>query len=89
MLGKAKDAGKMIKAQSEIKKELASIFASGERREYEVVVRGDKKIEKLLINGEEAKVLRDLINSVMKKVEKKAEKKTRGMMRGLGIPGID
>jgi len=89
MLDKARDAGRVIKTQSEIKKELASFFVSGEKREYEVVIRGDKRIEKLLIDGEEATVLKDLINSLMKKVEKKAEKKTRGMMRGLGIPGID
>ena len=89
MLDKAQRAGKLLKFQSAVKKELEKTYASGEKREFKVTVRGDKRIEKVVINGEENKVLKDLINDVMKKVEKKGEKKTRGLRGGLGIPGLE
>ena len=89
MLDKARRTGKLLKAQSAIKKELEKIYVSGEKREFKVTIRGDKHVERVVINGEENKILKDLINDVTKKAEKKAEKKTRGYLGSLGIPGLE
>lgn len=68
---------KAQKAQSRMQKELQKIFAAEEKKGVKVVVRGDRKIEKIEIDGEEQKDLKELINSAMKEAEKKAEKKLR------------
>ncbi len=75
-------------AQSRLNKQLEQIFASEEKRGIRVVVRGDRKVETIEIDGEEQKELRDLINSAMKEVNKKAEKQLRGQLGDLGIPGL-
>ena len=68
---------KAQKAQSRMQKELQQIYAAEEKKGIKVVVRGDRKIEKIEIDGEERKDLKELINSAMKEAEKKAEKKLR------------
>lgn len=88
MLDKLKDMNKLRKAQAEIKKELEQIFVKIDKGDYSILVRGDKKVEKLAIDGEEAKELKDLINDAMKEVDKKAEKQMRSHLGDLGIPGL-
>jgi len=88
MFDKVKDLNNLRKAQSLIKKQLEEIFISEEKNDMRVVIRGDKKIEKLLINGEENKDLKDLLNDTMKKVDKKVEKQMRGQLGDLGFPGL-
>lgn len=88
MLDKLKDMNKLRKAQAEIKKELEQIFVKMDKGDYSILVRGDKKIEKLAIDGDEAKELKDLINDALKEVDKKAEKQMRGHLGDLGIPGL-
>ena len=88
MFDKIKDLNKLKKAQSEIKKQLEGIFVSVEKRGYKVVIRGDKKIEKLEIDGEDDKELRELLNDAFKDVDKKVEKQMRGQLSDLGIPGL-
>ena len=82
---------KWRKAQNEIKKQLEQLFVVVERSGIKVVVRGDKKIEKLEIDGQDNKVLREIINDAMKEMEKKTEKHMRGqtdILKDLGIPGV-
>ena len=86
MLDKFKDLNRLRKMQSEIKKQLEQIFVQNEKGETSVLIRGDKKIEKIIINGEENKELKDLINDTMKQVDKKVEKQMRGQLGDLGFP---
>ena len=83
-----KEIYKLKKAQSQMQKQLEAIFATEEKRGVKVVVRGDRKVEKIEIDGEEQRDLKDLINSAMKQVNKKAEKQLRGQLGDLGIPGL-
>ncbi|PIS22237.1 hypothetical protein COT50_02855 [candidate division WWE3 bacterium CG08_land_8_20_14_0_20_41_10] len=85
MFDKIKDLNKLRKAQGEIKKELEQIFVEGEKQGIKILIRGDKRVEKLEIDGVEQKSLRDLINDTMKDVDKKVEKQMRGHMADLGL----
>jgi len=88
MFDKLKDINKLRKMQSELKKELEAIFVNEEKGDIQVVVRGDKRVEKIIIDDEEMKELRDIINTAMKKMDKKIEKQMRGRMQDLGLPGL-
>ena len=88
MFDKIKDLNKLRKAQGEIKKQLEQIFITSEKAGMRVVIRGDKKIEKLELDGVDNKTLRDLINDSFKDVDKKVEKQTRGKLQELGFPGL-
>ncbi len=88
MFDKAKELLKFQQMQGEIKKKLEKIYASSEKAGIFVLVRGDKKIEKITIDGEEQKQLRDIINDTIKEAEKKAEKELRGELSNLKIPGL-
>lgn len=83
-----KDIFKFRKAQSAMQKQLEQIFATEESRGVKVVVRGDRRVEKIEIDGEDQKDLRDLINKAMKVANKKAEKQMRGQLSDLGFPGM-
>lgn len=85
MFDKLKDLNNLRKAQGEIKKELEQIYIESEKQGIKLLVRGDKRIEKLEIDGVEQKALRDLINDTMKDVDKKVEKQMRGHMADLGL----
>ena len=88
MLDKLKDLNKLRKAQSEIKKQLEQIYVSSEKNDMSVLIRGDKKIEKLVVEGEENKELKDFLNDSFKEIDKKVEKQMRGQLGDLGIPGL-
>lgn len=88
MLDKFKDLNKLRKAQSEIKKQLEQIFATYEKGDLRIVVRGDRRIEKIEIEGEERKDLKEALNSAYKDLDKKVEKQMRGQLSDLGFPGL-
>ncbi|OGC70075.1 hypothetical protein A2415_00560 [candidate division WWE3 bacterium RIFOXYC1_FULL_39_7] len=88
MFDKLKDLNRLRKMQAEVKKQLENIFVTNEKGGVELVIRGDKKIEKLIIDGEDNKNLRDLINDSMKEVDKKVEKQMRGQLSELGFPNL-
>lgn len=88
MFDKLKELNRIRKLQGELRKELEQLFVTVEKRDIKIVFRGDKKIEKLLIDGEEQKELKDLLNAGMKDVDKKVEKQMRGRMGELGLPGF-
>ncbi len=88
MFEKFKDLNNLRKTQSEIKKQLVQIFVTQSKAGVRVVIRGDKHIEKLEIDGEDRKDLRELINDANKEVDKKVEKQMRGQLGDLGIPGL-
>ena len=78
MLDKIKAANQLRKMQSDLLKLTREIFHTEEKNKYKVVVRGDKVIERIEIDGEEDRLLKELINGALKEVEKKVEKKARG-----------
>lgn len=77
MFDKASSLLKAKKMQDQIKKQLEEIFHQEEKGDNLILVRGDKRIEKVVVDGEERKDLKDLLNNAMKQVDKKAEKKMR------------
>ncbi len=85
MLDKVKKMNELRKAQSKIQKQLEEISISDSSGDYEVRIRGDKKIEEVKINGEEVRDLKELLNSVMKDVDKKVQKKMRSQLSDLGL----
>lgn len=88
MFEKIKELNKLKQAQSKIKKQMEEIFSTKEKGNIRIVVRGDKKIQKLEIDGQDQKELRDLINGVFGDVDKKVEKQMRGQLKDLGLPDL-
>lgn len=85
MFDKIKNLNNLRKAQAEIKKELENIFVQMQKGGIKILLRGDKRVEKLEIDGVENKELKELINDAMKEVDKKVEKQMRGYMSSLGL----
>ena len=88
MFDKVRELNKFKQAQSKIKKKMEEISATREKDGIKVVVRGDKKIQRLEIDGEDQKDLRDLINDTFGDVDKKVEKQMRGQLKDLGLPDL-
>ncbi len=88
MFDKAKEILKFRKMQSEMKKELENIFATVEKSGVRIVIRGNKHIEKIIVDEEEQRLLKDVLNDSMKEVDKKVEKQMRGKLGDFGIPGL-
>jgi DNA-binding protein YbaB len=88
MFDKLKDMNRLRKMQADVKKQLEQVYVSNDKSDISVLVRGDKKIEKIVIDGTEQKELRDLLNDTMKMVDKKVEKQMRGQLEEMGFPGL-
>lgn len=88
MLDKVKAINNLRKTQAEMKKQLEQIFVSYSHRDVQILIRGDKKIERIEIDGVENKELKEVLNDAMKQVDKKVEKQMRGQLSDLGIPGL-
>ncbi len=57
MFDKIKELNRLKQAQSKIKKQMEEISATREKDGIKVVVRGDKKIQRLEIDGDDQKDL--------------------------------
>lgn len=77
MLDKVKQAYQLKKAQSDLQKLVESLSVFEQKGENSVVVTGDKKITKIIINGVENKAVKDLINDAMKKMDTKLQKEMK------------
>jgi DNA-binding protein YbaB len=88
MFDKLKELNQLRKAQGEIQKELENILITTEKDGVKLVIRGDKKVERVEIDGDDNKLFKDLINAAMKEVDKKVEKQMRGRLSDLGLPGF-
>lgn len=77
MLDKVKQAYQLKKAQSDLQKLVESLSVFEQKGENSVVVTGDKKVTKIVINGVENKVIKDLINDAMKKMDAKLQKEMK------------
>jgi len=88
MFDKVRELNKFKQAQSKIKKQMEGISATREKDGIKIVVRGDKKIQRLETDGEDQKDLKDLINDTFGDVDKKVEKQMRGQLKDLGLPDL-
>ena len=77
MFDKAKAVHKMKKMQSDIQKQLKEIYHEESKGDCTILIRGDKYIESITVDGEERKDIKDLINNGVKQLEKKTKKKMR------------
>ncbi len=77
MLDKVKQAYQLKKAQSDLQKLVEGLSVFEQKGDSSVVVTGDKKISKIIINGVENKALKDLINDAMKKMDTKLQKEMK------------
>ena len=74
---KVKAANNLRKLKNELDRPSKEVFDTNQKGRYKVVVRGDKHIERIEVDGVEDKLLKELINDTQKSVEKKLEKKAR------------
>lgn len=89
MFDKFKQLGELNKMRQQanaLQKELEKIIETIEKNGWSVSVTGDQKIRYIKKDGEDLKVLVDLINEAMKKVQKEAAKKMMEM--GGGLSGL-
>jgi len=77
MLDKVKQAYQLKKAQSDLQKLVEGLSVFEQKGDNSVVVTGDKKITKIVINGVENKALKELINDAMKKMDAKLQKEMK------------
>jgi DNA-binding protein YbaB len=77
MLDKVKQAYQLKKAQSDLQKLVEGLSVFEQKGDNSVVVTGDKKITKIVINGVENKAIKDLINEAMKKMDSKLQKEMK------------
>ena len=77
MIDKLKAVNKARKLQSDIKSQLEQIFRQEEKGNNSVLVRGDKRIEKIVIDGEERSDIKAMLNDALKQIDKKSEKKMK------------
>lgn len=85
MLDKLVKANKLRKAQSQIEKKMEQIQATSEKAGVRVTVNANNKIISIDVEGQEDKLLKDLINSALKSAKKKSEKQLRGQLSELGL----
>lgn len=89
MFDKFKQLGELNKMRQQanaLQKELEKIIETIEKNGWSVSVTGDQKIRYIKKDGEDLKILVDLINEAMKKVQKEAAKKMMEM--GGGLSGL-
>ena len=77
MLDKVKQAYQLKKAQSDLQKLVESLSVFEQKGDNSIVVTGDKKITKIVINGVENKAIKELINEAMKKMDTKLQKEMK------------
>lgn len=77
MIDKVKQAYQLKKAQAELQKLISSLSVFEQKADNSIVISGDKKVTKLVINGVENKVIKDLINEAMKKMDTKLQKEMK------------
>jgi len=88
MFDKIGKFNKWRKTQAEVKKQQESVFVSNNKGSFSVLIRGDKRVEKITIDGAEQRELKEFLNDSFKMVDKKLEKKLRGSLGSLEIPGL-
>jgi hypothetical protein len=77
MIDKVKQAYQLKKAQADLQKLMSSLSVFDQKGDNSIVITGDKKVTKIVINGVESKEIKDLINEAMKKMDTKLQKEMK------------
>lgn len=88
MLDKLKNLYELRKKSEEMRRKMAGVVLEVEERGIKIVIRGDQKLEEIVIDGEANPRLKEAINKALKEVQKKAAKKVQGDLGDLGLPGL-
>ena len=56
---------------------MSSLSVFDQKGDNSIVITGDKKVTKIVINGVESKEVKDLINEAMKKMDTKLQKEMK------------
>lgn len=78
------DLNKLRQEAQKLQNELKQLEVTEERGRTQVVMSGDMKIKKLVIDGEEVRDVLDTLNEAIEKTQKKAAQKMQEMGGGLG-----
>lgn len=84
MFDKLKMANKFRQMQGQMKKEIEQIYYKEEDGDTFVVLRGDKRIDELVIDGQARKDLKDFLNKALKGLDKKVEKQMKNHAGDIG-----
>ena len=89
MLEKFKEINKWRKMKKDFDELSQSVSVTYEKDGIEITMKGDKKIERISIDGDENRLIKDIINETMKQVDKKLEKAAKQnqgqLMEALGL----
>ena len=77
MIDKVKQAYQLKKAQADLQRLMSSLSVFDQKGDSSIVITGDKKVTKIVINGVESKEIKDLINEAMKKMDTKLQKEMK------------
>jgi len=77
MIDKVKQAYQLKKAQAYLQRLMSSLSVFDQKGDNSIVITGDKKVTKIVINGVESKEIKDLINEAMKKMDTKLQKEMK------------
>lgn len=86
--GKVRDLYNLKRRADRLKKRMAGISVEVKERGIKIVMRGDQRVEEVLVDGEKSNRLKDAFNKAVKESQKKVAKKMRGELSDLGIPGF-
>lgn len=67
---------------------MEAITVAVNHRGVEVTMRGDQRVEAVVIDGEEDPRVKEAFNRAVKESQKKVAKKLRGQLSELGLPGF-
>ncbi len=84
----AKKGNQLRKMQSQVKKDQQSVMHNEVSGTSEVLIRGDRKVEKIIIDGVDRKDIKELLNEANKGVDKKLEKKMKENTELLSMFGL-
>jgi len=88
MFDKARQLANLKRQSDALKNEMERIIVTFEEKGVRVVVRGDQRLEQLVVNGEEMPRIKEAVNKALKESQKKVAKKMRGQLMDLGLPGL-
>ena len=78
------DQAKLIKQAMALKKALEAELITIEESGVEIVISGDQKIKKLVVNGMTNAVLVEVLNKALKRSQEVAARKMQEMAGGMG-----
>lgn len=88
MFEKIRELNKLRKQAAELKREMERITVEVVEGKVKIVMRGDQRIEKVEVDGQERSDLRSAFNKAVKESQKKVAQKLSGMVSGMKFPNL-